>query len=507
MDMGFFGIFSLLLSVLTGGGSENDLLDFVDTKTYWELKQIAPSEERLLMEFAPPGEPVDVSRLIADMGADDFTKREAATRALEGVGDGARPQLEEAVKSDNLEVSKRARKLLDGMESKKRGEGIRRLMAIRTLGEMKAAKAKPVLGRLLASTSPFEADYASAALAAIKDKPYSRPHPGPGVRRRDLACLPGPCTLVAQLAILGKDRPKAKEALSPLRNVMKMIEQMDGGGADDTFKELQEGLVKAADMVGNVRAHSVTVGVGMEEDGEPSFAAIFLRGQYNAKALRRLMEDEDAERRVRNSIPFYYPDDEFGVVPLSNERLVLLAGDNYLEKHEGVVEEMLAALKGDPVELRLKEPMRTVVENANTGAGLWAAMLIHKEWKEVPGFNAFDSVSLFAQPAKDNPEHLLLKVLGTGSDPALVSAAGTLLTGALTGFLPKIEKEVKQHPGGKGVVDFLRSIKVKSEDKSLEIRARLDAGTGGPLFSLPLFLFGMAFQAEADIQVELDPDD
>jgi hypothetical protein len=65
----------------------------------------------LLVSAAPPGKG-DVGRLVRQLGSDDFEEREAASTALQRRGEAALPALRKALASDDLEVRKRARRLL-----------------------------------------------------------------------------------------------------------------------------------------------------------------------------------------------------------------------------------------------------------------------------------------------------------------------------------------------------------------------------------------------------------
>src|SRR5262249_16828614 len=55
--------------------------------------------------------------LVADLGSDDFGKREAATRDLLLAGRAALPFLKPALAADDLEVSRRAREVVQAIES------------------------------------------------------------------------------------------------------------------------------------------------------------------------------------------------------------------------------------------------------------------------------------------------------------------------------------------------------------------------------------------------------
>jgi hypothetical protein len=67
-----------------------------------------------------PEEQAQIARLVEDLGSADFRVREAATKALIGFGEKARPALEKAVASDSPAVRFRADQLLQGLDGTKR---------------------------------------------------------------------------------------------------------------------------------------------------------------------------------------------------------------------------------------------------------------------------------------------------------------------------------------------------------------------------------------------------
>ena len=138
------GLAALLMMLLSGGS--NDLLDAIQSDSYWNSKHVT----------------VSVEQLIADASG--------SVRA-----DVASPHAAE----------------------------VRRLIAIRTLGEMKTVEAVVALNALMESKEPFVADYAQAAIAAIEGKQAMRA----GIaqdRMTDVWLLPAQCELVAQIAPTGK---------------------------------------------------------------------------------------------------------------------------------------------------------------------------------------------------------------------------------------------------------------------------------------------------------------
>ena len=125
---------SLMMLLLSGGA--NELLDFVPTDAYWKAKEVTVSVQT-------------ISADLESLKADDTSKATA----------------------------------------------VRRLMAIRTLGELKDKSALPALEKLTDSKEMFVADYAKRAIANIEGKPLviGIPDNSAQMREKDLWMLPAKC--------------------------------------------------------------------------------------------------------------------------------------------------------------------------------------------------------------------------------------------------------------------------------------------------------------------------
>src|SRR5262249_44516344 len=69
----------------------------------------------LLAADTRPDRP-DVPALIRQLGADSFAEREAASKALQKIGPPALAELRKALVSKDLEIRRRARRLVDAIE-------------------------------------------------------------------------------------------------------------------------------------------------------------------------------------------------------------------------------------------------------------------------------------------------------------------------------------------------------------------------------------------------------
>src|SRR5262249_34034308 len=159
------------LLTLGGGGIGNgDALDLVPTQTYWEVKGVTPTVEQLKQDILPAKAPEGVDGLVKGLGSDDFKTRKAAREKLEAMGPAVLPQIKPLTESKDAEVAAAATDLVNKLSEGGKSREIRGLMAIRTLGEMKAKDAVPALKEAAASKDLFVAEYCQRSIAIIEGK-------------------------------------------------------------------------------------------------------------------------------------------------------------------------------------------------------------------------------------------------------------------------------------------------------------------------------------------------
>src|SRR5262249_42355185 len=72
----------------------------------------------LLLGAAPPTDPASEAEwLIAQLGSEKFSERKAASKRLEALGEPALDALHKAMRSDDLEVRHRARRIVTAVEN------------------------------------------------------------------------------------------------------------------------------------------------------------------------------------------------------------------------------------------------------------------------------------------------------------------------------------------------------------------------------------------------------
>jgi WD40 repeat protein len=140
----------------------------------WDLAA-APGESVALLRgrLEPaPEPPRRLRQWIQDLDDDDFTVREAATKALSGVGEPALPALRQAVRGASPEVRLRAAKLLDALErAPPSPETLRALRAVEALERIGTERARRLLLRLAGGAPEARLTLdAEAALRRLADR-------------------------------------------------------------------------------------------------------------------------------------------------------------------------------------------------------------------------------------------------------------------------------------------------------------------------------------------------
>ena len=168
--MGFGPILFVLIMLMGGIRGGNDALDAVPTETYWQIQNVKPTLEQLESDAGPDKGPQNIDKLLKDLESSEFQTRDKAKKDLAGMGPGISGQLKPAAESKDPEVAAVAADLMKQFAERGRARAIRRLMAIRTLGERKEQGADPLLKSLEDSKELFVAEYAARAAAQIEGR-------------------------------------------------------------------------------------------------------------------------------------------------------------------------------------------------------------------------------------------------------------------------------------------------------------------------------------------------
>lgn len=304
----------LLLMMTSGGG---DLLDFVPTDFYWRAKGVEVTPAAMLAELSarPAGPEAQVARL----GHPDFATRQDATAALRAIGPSAMPALRRALQSDDPEVVSRAEGLLAELGQASQAPAVRRLMAIRTLGELNAREAEPLLGRLSESPEPFVEYYALRAIARIEGLTgASPPRVSAAALEEDLAHLPADAVAVGQMALRLPEPPSVEDALDRMGPALTNLDR------EEFRARVAEAFLEWAERIGNARIDSLSFGV-MEGDAQP-FAVILVRGRFDPDALRAALADSAETLELPGGGEALQFAEGVGLHILSGERALVTVG-------------------------------------------------------------------------------------------------------------------------------------------------------------------------------------
>lgn len=409
-----YSFLTLILCLLTGGS--NDLLDYLPTEAYWAHKQVAISVETMRAQLAQPGGQ-DISELLADLGSSDAETRDRAALKIREVGPGALGQLQEASESPDAEVRRRARTLAREAGGELVEQSVRRLMAIRTLGELGKPEAAAALKPLLASKELFVAEYARVALDMIEGK-----RPAPPARPvaesvlDDVWLLPGQCRAVAQLV----PRRGSPVGFAELMAAMQAAEQED---KDESAAAVTRTVLALAEQVGNVRIDAATIGLAgspapSDPGQKPGSVTVILRGHYNSAWARALARARLVPVRQVDGVEVFEPDGEQAWLMPSDELFVFVASP---APESLPLAEVAAAVKSGKGALGGDDELRKLVGTVDTKQVLWGAAVVTAEQRDLPAAGAFDTITLVG--AREQKKTLRLTMTARGTDPARVKAA------------------------------------------------------------------------------------
>ena len=499
-----FSSMMLLMTLLTQGNG-SDLLDYVQSQAYWKIQgvEVSVASMRAQLKGLQAG---DAAKLIDEFSGDDAARRQAAAAKIRALGARAMPALERAAKAAQGKPDKAAaiQDLIGSVLKKPKVGAVRRLMAIRTLGELKNREALDSLRGLLKSKAQFEADYARAAIAAIEGKRHERAGIAPKVLAKDPWMLPADCGIVGQLTVpqgSGFDFDKAVKAMGPM---------MGGQDPQQALEGVTRLLLEAAERVGNARIHSVTVGVAGDIGRRRGFVVVLARGVYDAEAVKQLAAEEGSgETEKIDGVEVLWPDDEVALILPSNEMLVLVGGPGPERrrpaKAEGAdpaeepgsarpiapaVAAMAAAVKKGIGSLTPDSDVGKLIKAADTTAPLWAVTKVSDAYRKGgPIIQPFDTATLVGKRTKDG-QTLDLALVARGLDADGAAAAVKKFEEGLQEAKEEVSREAERMPFMKPIAGFLASIRIKQDGKAVTVTGQLKGSAA--MMLLPMTVAGRA---------------
>ncbi len=483
----------MIILLTTGGG---DLLDAIRPGDYWRVQGVEATAANMLARLHA-ADAAATADLVRQLGSAQHGEREAAQGKLEALGAAARPQLQAAAESPDPEVRERAKALLEKLAGHDQAPAIRRLMAIRTLGELKHAPALPVLRGLLNSKVPFEAEYAAWAVAAIEGKPHTPPAATPEQMERDLWLLPGNCGIVGQLT-----RPPGPP-LDVVRAAKDLGPLMGERNPEKAAEELVAGIIMLAEQIGNFRLDGLTVGVSDNVGEESGFVIVVGRGQCDPAALRAAIMKEGVQGAEKiGAVEALRLDRECSAILASDERLVLVAGPTNRDGRgdaEAAIREFAAALAAGKGRLAENAAMAGLVKSADRTGPVWAVVNVCEAYRQAPMVDAFKTLTLATKATADRTDFTLR---GEGTDAEKVAAAVEQFNQLMAEGHKEIAGGAEEVPFLKPMADFVGSLKATSDGAAAVATGQLKGAPSSMLAAFVWFLMGMS----ASEVHPLDPD-
>jgi hypothetical protein len=472
----------MLMMALMGGGGANDLTDFIDTNSYWALQGVEVTLPAMKAQLAAANADA-ATALCKDLVGDDEAKSRAAAVKIKSIGMAAMPHLEKAARDAQGKPEKAARvqNLIGQLYANVQGPAVRRLMAIRTLGELKKRDALAILQPLLKSKALFEAEYARAAIAAIEGKEFKRPGLPAKERMKDIWLLPAGCGVVGQVTI-----PPGKPI--DIAKVIKTMGPMIGGGQapQNMLPQLTSMIVMAAGQVGNVRIDAITLGVANDVGNRTGFAVVIARGRYDTKALKQmLLQVARSNTETIDGTEVFKPDNEFAIFLPSSDRLVLVAGPR---KAQTPVAQMIAAVKAGKGALTADSDIGKLIKTVDTSSPIWAASKLSETYRKESLLAPFDTMTMTSKIAKGVQT---FKLVAIGTDAEKVAQAVKEFDGHMAEGRRETAKQAQRMPMIKPMADFIASIKAKADGTKVTVTASMKGNSALMGMFMPMMMMNV----------------
>jgi hypothetical protein len=445
-----FGVFSLLIALLSGGA--NDALDLVSTDAYWKSKNVPVSVQALVNELKPVA-PADVAEHIRKLGSGVDAERQEAARKILSVGPAAIAALEKSTDDPDPEVASRVQNLIQQIRTNAKGANVRKLMAIRTLGELKKPEAIAALKPMVESKEQFVPDYAARAIAQIEGKPLPpRPVDAAGLKT-DLTLFPANCGIVAQVTVGAGAKPLSVDQL-----VKELGPQMHVSAED--VEKAQAVMIQTIEQIGNVRIEGATFALADNVGQNDGFAVLVLRGKFDAKAVGDLVRPMIPNPSSVEGVEVFAPDRHMAFAFPSNDRAVAFAGPS---ADKLPLKEMFTAIRDNKGALLTNKDLAALIQKVDPAARAWAVCKVSDAYKQAPVLAAFDDLTFVA---KQKGEELDVRISGSGRDAQQVASAVNMVEGGLNQAKQEMPRMAQQMPAMQPVVDFFQTLKVEAKDKT-----------------------------------------
>ncbi|MGN6370203.1 MAG: HEAT repeat domain-containing protein [Phycisphaerae bacterium] len=414
-----YGIEFLVALIILLNGARSDLLDAIPTGAYWRAKGITVTLEQLERDAGPEERVGAVDALIESLGSPEFKKRAEAREKLAEMGPRILPQLEGATNSKNPEVRAVAAEIARRFEAKGKERSVRRLMAIRTLGERHEKGALDLLKSLENSKEMFVAEYAQRAVAQIEGRPWKAPDRS-ALIANDWQLMPRHTGIIGQTVGLAAApvtldtlyrRPAAPPKPGP-----------DGQPSpNEAEAKAMASLLPILERIGNVRIDGVTAALSDDAGETTGWELTIIRGQFDAAALRAAARvlahpaDGVVKFGTEHGIPIVQTDVDTHIMFPSDQMMIFVMADEDNDRFARMLA-MIYALQAGHGQVTGDKNLSALISRLpppGTGSRLWLAGTFNAEEKKLKLLAGVDS---FVASAVDQKEGIALTLRAAGGN-------------------------------------------------------------------------------------------
>lgn len=474
MEMGFS--FILMIALSNGGG---ELLQLADTQAYWNARGIQPTAAYLLPIIATDAGPADdkrIAKLIEQLGADTFAQREEAASQLIRIGEPARPALTLAQSHDDPEIQTRAEQILQELKGDDHTAQINRLMAIRTLGELKSTDALPHLEKLAASTTPFESLYASRAIALIKGQALAAPVLDHATLESDLALLPESCNVVGQFKSSGSD-------LITLDTLLTQGFLPPGTDTSAMKTQATSQIVQLATALGNLSIDAATFGISGKANSPEFFVTAILRGQCDPDAIIASFKQRPSRNQVTTDgdLRILKPERELAIIFVNDRLVIFVAGDQV----DSALSTMTTAIKSNKGGFAANKTLKALADRVDRKAhNAWLATQLDESYRQADFLKPIDQVTFWIHR---DPAKTTFHLHAQGSDPAALASTVQEINQFITNTTQQMQAMAAMIPAAQKLVNALKAAQPRLEGNAIQIDLQIE-GNPAALLSLPMMM-------------------
>jgi len=361
---------------------------------------------------------------------------------------------------------------------------LRRIMAIRTLGERREADAADLLRDAADSDDPAAAREARAALARVTGRPPASEWPDiTAALRDDLALIPAGAAAVGGLRFVpAAAQPFDLDAALP--DIAAFILGDDGRPLSP--EHLRQGLAlqlsSVIERVGDVRLDAVTIGVSGDLTADRMWAVAVIRGRWQRDRWLAMLRFLGRPVEAVDGVPVLRVDDRVSVALTSDERLVAV----YAPSGEtAAVAAVLKALAGGGP----GPAGRPVFEDVDPAAPVWARVTTTESYRDVILFTNIRRASVRSEltpPRGDGPPQIDVQIDITGDDAVELEMDAGFVRSTVRSALAEVRR--RRSAGGltegASIEALFASIKVEQDDARVRVTGTWPGGTG-LLFAAP----------------------